>query len=45
VAAVLVISPSRVATLAGLGLAVPVLLRQLQAARGGSNPAASPRSS
>jgi len=45
VAAVLVISPSRVATLAGLGLAVPVLLRQLQAARGGSSPAASPRSS
>ncbi|HEU0160077.1 MAG TPA: TRAP transporter permease [Hyphomicrobiaceae bacterium] len=44
-AAVLVISPSRVATLAGLGLAVPVLLRQLQAARGGSSPAASPRSS
>jgi TRAP transporter 4TM/12TM fusion protein len=42
-AAVLVISPSRAATLTGLGLAVPVLLRQLLAFRQSVKAAASPR--
>ena len=43
--AVLVISPSRVATLIGLGLGVPVLLRQLLAFRQSVKAAAAPRSS